>query len=103
MLTDAACRNANCADDKPRARYADAGGLYLEVAASGSKRWFVKYRFGGKEKRLALGNYPLVSLKEAREGRDKARKARGEGQAPSRPAASPRSSTRPPALRPSRR
>lgn len=82
MLTDAACRNASCPDDKPRARYADAGGLYLEVAASGSKRWFVKYRFGGKEKRLALGNYPLVSLKEAREGCDKARKARGEGEDP---------------------
>lgn len=82
MLTDAACRNASCPDDKPRARYADAGGLYLEVAASGSKRWFVKYRFGGKEKRLALGNYPLVSLREAREGRDKAKKARGEGADP---------------------
>ncbi|CAM3884720.1 tyrosine-type recombinase/integrase [Roseateles saccharophilus] len=82
MLTDAACRNASCPDDKARARFADAGGLYLEVAASGSKRWFVKYRFGGKEKRLALGNYPLVSLKEAREGRDKARKARGEGEDP---------------------
>lgn len=82
MLTDAACRNASCPPDKPRARFADAGGLYLEVAASGSKRWFVKYRFAGKEKRLALGNYPVVSLKEARDGRDKARKARGEGQDP---------------------
>ncbi|MBV8034043.1 integrase arm-type DNA-binding domain-containing protein [Roseateles sp.] len=82
MLTDAACRNASCPADKPRARFADAGGLYLEVAATGSKRWFVKYRFGGKEKRLALGNYPLVSLKDAREGRDKARKARSEGEDP---------------------
>lgn len=82
MLTDAACRNASCPSDKPRARFADAGGLYLEVATAGSKRWFVKYRFGGKEKRLALGKYPLVSLKEAREGRDKAKKARGEGEDP---------------------
>lgn len=82
MLTDAACRNATCPADKPRARFADAGGLYLEVAATGSKRWFVKYRFGGKEKRLALGNYPLVSLKDAREGRDKAKKARSEGADP---------------------
>lgn len=82
MLTDATCRNANCPADKARARFADAGGLYLEVAASGSKRWFVKYRFNGKEKRLALGNYPIVSLKEARDGRDKARKARGEGHDP---------------------
>lgn len=82
MLTDAACRNASCPADKPRARFADAGGLYLEVAATGSKRWFVKYRFGGKEKRLALGNYPLVSLKEARDGRDKAKRARVEGEDP---------------------
>ncbi|CAM4037745.1 tyrosine-type recombinase/integrase [Roseateles saccharophilus] len=82
MLTDAACRNASCPPDKARARLADAGGLYLEVAATGSKRWFVKYRFGGKEKRLALGNYPGVSLKEAREGRDKARKTREAGTDP---------------------
>ncbi|WP_422016903.1 tyrosine-type recombinase/integrase [Roseateles sp.] len=79
MLTDAACRNAHCPPDKPRARFADAGGLYLEVAANGSKRWFVKYRFGGKEKRLALGNYPTTSLKDARQGRDEARKTRELG------------------------
>ena len=82
MLTDTACRNATCPADKARARLADAGGLYLEVAASGSKRWFVKYRFGGKEKRLALGNYPAVSLKAAREGRDTARKTREAGTDP---------------------
>jgi hypothetical protein len=82
MLTDASCRNASCPADKARIRLADAGGLYLEVAATGSKRWFVKYRFGGKERRLALGNYPAVSLKEAREGREKARKTREEGQDP---------------------
>ena len=82
MLTDAACRNASCPPDKARARLADAGGLYLEVASNGSKRWFVKYRFGGKEKRLALGNYPSVSLKQAREGRDAARRTRDQGTDP---------------------
>ncbi len=82
MLTDASCRNASCPADKARIRLADAGGLYLEVAATGSKRWFVKYRFGGKERRLALVNYPAVSLKEAREGREKARNLREEGQDP---------------------
>lgn len=82
MLTDAACRNAACPADKARVRLSDAGGLYLEVAVTGSKRWFVKYRFGGKEKRLALGNYPAVSLKDAREGREKARKTREEGRDP---------------------
>lgn len=82
MLTDRACRNADCPPDKPRARFADSGGLYLEVAANGSKRWFAKYRFGGKEKRLALGNYPAVGLKDARDGRDAARKTREQGADP---------------------
>lgn len=82
MLTDTACRNATCPADKARARLADAGGLYLEVAPNGSKRWFVKYRFGGKEKRLALGSYPATSLKAARDGRDSARKTREAGTDP---------------------
>jgi len=55
-------------------RLSDSGGLYLEVAPSGGKLWRLKYRFGGKEKRLALGKYPEVGLKEARERRDEARK-----------------------------
>jgi len=82
MLTDAACRNASCPEDRPRLRLADSGGLYLEVAPNGSKRWFVKYRFGGKERRLALGRYPEVTVKAAREGRDKARKDRAVGTDP---------------------
>lgn len=82
MLTDPKCRNAKCPDDRQRVRLADAGGLYLEVAANGSKRWFAKYRFGGKERRIAFGAYPGVSLKAAREGRDEARKTRAEGADP---------------------
>ncbi|HWH73113.1 MAG TPA: integrase arm-type DNA-binding domain-containing protein [Methylibium sp.] len=72
-LTDPACRNARCPEGKARERYADSGGLYLEVQPSGAKHWRWKYRFAGKEKRLALGTYPAVSLKEARSARDKAR------------------------------
>lgn len=72
-LTDPACRNARCPEGKARERYADAGGLYLEVQPGGAKHWRWKYRFAGKEKRLALGTYPAVSLKEARSARDKAR------------------------------
>lgn len=52
----------------------DGGGLYLEVAPSGGKWWRLKYRFGGKEKRISLGVYPDVTLKDARERRDAARK-----------------------------
>ncbi|WP_218510630.1 integrase arm-type DNA-binding domain-containing protein [Variovorax sp. dw_308] len=72
-LTDTACKNAKCAPDKPRTRFADAGGLYLEVAATGGKHWYWKYRYGGKEKRLALGAYPGVPLAKARRDRDDAR------------------------------
>lgn len=79
MLTDTACRNATCPDGKPRHRLAAGGGLYLEVAATGSKRWFAKYRFGGKERRLALGNYPETSLKDVRSARDQARRTRADG------------------------
>lgn len=82
MLTDPACRNAACPEEKARVRLADSGGLYLEVTPGGSKRWFVKYRFGGKERRLALGSYPDVTLKAARAGRDEARKTRGKGTDP---------------------
>jgi integrase len=82
MLTDTACKNATCPEGKARVRLADSGGLYLEVAANGSKRWFCKYRFAGKEKRLALGVYPSVTLKAARDGRDQARKTREGGTDP---------------------
>lgn len=79
MLTDTACRNATSPPDKPRKRLAGVGGLYTEVSSNGSKRWFAKHRVGGKEKQLALGSYPDVSLKAAREGRDLARKVREGG------------------------
>jgi hypothetical protein len=59
---------------KVRARYADSGGLYFEVQATGSKYWRWKYRFAGKKKkRLALGAYPEVSLATAWAQRDRAR------------------------------
>jgi integrase len=54
---------------KPAAKpykLSDGEGMYLLVAANGSKYWRLKYRFGGKEKTLALGVYPSVSLQEAR-------------------------------------
>lgn len=71
-LPDTTIRNAKPAD-KARKLF-DGGGLYLEVAPSGGKWWRLKYRYGGKEKRLSLGVYADVSLKDARERRDEARK-----------------------------
>ncbi len=82
MLTDTACRAAKCPEGKTRHRLADAGGLYLELTPAGSRRWFVKYRHAGKERRLALGSYPEVTLKAAREARDAARKVRQSGADP---------------------
>jgi hypothetical protein len=72
-LTDSACRSAKCPDGKARVRFADAQGLYLEVLPSGGKYWRMKYRFAGKERRLALGTYPAVPLAKARRDRDEAR------------------------------
>ena len=51
----------------------DAHGLYLEIMPNGAKYWRMKYRFAGKEKRLAIGVYPEIALKEARAVREAAR------------------------------
>ncbi len=61
---------------------ADGEGLYLLVRASGSKLWRFKYRFAGKEKLLAFGVYPAVSLAAARLRRAEAKKALGQGRDP---------------------
>lgn len=64
-------------------KYADEKGLFLLVTPSGGKLWRLKYRIDGKEKLLALGAYPDVSLKAARDRRDEARKQIAEGTDPS--------------------
>ncbi|MDD5036288.1 MAG: Arm DNA-binding domain-containing protein [Methylococcaceae bacterium] len=81
MLTDTLCKNAK-PKEKPY-RLADEKGLYLEVMPTGSKYFRLKYRFGGKEKRLALGVYPETSLKDARQKRDEARQLLSQGIDPS--------------------
>ena len=82
MLTEAECKNAVCPPDKKQSRFADSGGMYLQVSPAGSKRWFLKYRVGGKEKQLALGGYPDVSLKSARQARDAAKLQKSQGTDP---------------------
>ncbi|MCL2829597.1 MAG: integrase arm-type DNA-binding domain-containing protein [Betaproteobacteria bacterium] len=79
-LADTAIRNAKPAD-KPM-RMFDGGGLYVEISPAGGKLWRFKYRFGGKEKLLSLGAYPAVSLKDARERREEARKMLANGKDP---------------------
>ena len=63
-LSDAAVRNVK-ANGKVQ-KLSDGGGLYLHLAATGSKLWRMAYRFEGKQKLLSFGAYPAVSLKDAR-------------------------------------
>lgn len=79
-LSEAACRNARA---KERAyKVSDGEGLYLFIQASGSKLWRMAYRFDGKQKTLAFGIYPYVSLADARAKRTEAKKALAAGRDP---------------------
>lgn len=81
MLTDTAIRHS-----KPKTKpykISDSGGLYIYIQTNGSKYWRLKYRFQRKEKVLALGVYPELSLQEARERRDNAKKMLSNGIDPS--------------------
>lgn len=81
MLTDTEVKKAK-SGDKPY-KLTDQGGLYLHVAETGSKLWRYKYRIAGKQKLLAIGKYPDVSLREARETHQQARKLVAGGIDPS--------------------
>lgn len=76
-LSDLAIRSAK-ATTKP-VKISDGGGLQLLVQPSGSKLWRLAYRFDGKQKQIALGAYGIVTLKEAREKRDAAKKLLANG------------------------
>lgn len=79
-LSDTAVRSAKSRD---RAyKLTDERGLHLHVTAQGSKLWRWAYRFDGKQKLMALGQYPDVSLAQAREGREAARKLLASGTDP---------------------
>ena len=69
---------AATADGKARKLF-DGKGLFLLVTGGGSRLWRLKYRYGGKEKLLALGSFPEVGLKEARAKREEARRLMAEG------------------------
>ena len=80
-LTDTEIRNKK-KGDKPT-KFSDGGGLHLLVQPNGTKLWRQAYRISGKQKTLALGVYPTVSLAEARRLRDAAKKILQEGGDPS--------------------
>ena len=64
-------------------KLSDGNGLHLLVNPSGSKLWRLRYRFGGRQKMIGLGSYPEVSLAQARDKRDEARKLIAAGTDPS--------------------
>ncbi len=72
MLTETAVKNARPA--AKLVKLSDSGGLQLWVKPEGGKYWRFAYRFDGKQRLLALGTYPLFSLKDAREARDRAKR-----------------------------
>ena len=76
-LTDAQLRKLSTPG-----KHFDGGGLYLELTAAGGRYWRLKYRIAGKEKRLALGVYPAIGLKEARDLAAQARQAIQAGDDP---------------------
>lgn len=79
-LTDISIR-ALVHGDKPVKKF-DEKGLFLLLQPSGGKLWRLKYRYNGKEKKLGLGSYPDISLKEARRRRDAARQILAMGTDP---------------------
>ena len=80
MLTDLACRKA--APQAKEYRLADALGMYLLVKPTGHRSWRLGYWFAGQKKRLVLGSYPEMTLQEAREARDHARRLIAQGTDP---------------------
>jgi len=80
VITDQHCKSAKPRDQDYK--LADEKGLYLQIKSTGYKVWRLKYRFGGKEKRLTFGPYPEVSLREARDKRDAARRRLRDGEDP---------------------
>lgn len=79
-LTDIKVRTAKPADKQYK--LTDGNGMHLLIHPNGSKYWRLQYRFGGKQKMLALGVYPDVSLADARARRDEARKLLANGSDP---------------------
>ncbi len=80
-LTDVKIRQAKAVDKV--LKLTDGNGLYLEVKPNGSKLWRYRYKIAGKENLYAIGDYPNVSLQDARKAREDARELVKQGQHPS--------------------
>lgn len=80
-LTDIEIRGAKAGPNL--VKLSDGGGLQLWITPDGAKRWRLAYRFAGGQKLLAIGVYPVTSLKDARQARDEAKRLLAQGQDPS--------------------
>jgi len=83
-LSDVKCRKAKCPDGRRQVKLTDERGMYLLVTAAGGRYWRMNYRWQGKQRTLALGVYPEVTLAAAREKRDRARAVLRDGRDPAR-------------------
>src|SRR6516165_1651872 len=81
-LTDKQIRNASTTTGRV-VKLSDGEGLQLWVTPAGAKLWNLAYRFDGKQRKLAIGPFPRVSLKDARQRRDEAKRQLGVGLDPS--------------------
>ncbi|WP_192180296.1 tyrosine-type recombinase/integrase [Mesorhizobium amorphae] len=81
-LSDVKCRNTRPAPKLQK--LSDGGGLQLWVQPSGTRLWRLAYRFDGKQKLLSLGSYPVISLADARQARDEAKRLLKAGADPAR-------------------
>ena len=77
-LNDTAIRQAKHSGKPSGDKHSDGGGLFLHIKAAG-KYWRMAYRFGGKQKTLSLGVYPVVTLAQARKRRDEAKAQLADG------------------------
>ena len=81
ISTDTACRAAK--PGATRVKLSDGGGLQLWVQPNGTSAWRLAYRFGRKQKVLAIGAYPTIPLSDARRARDAAKRLLANGVDPS--------------------
>lgn len=81
-LNDRQIKNAKPAGTGRKTKLFDGGGLYLEITPAGGKIFRLKYRISGKEKTLTISKYPTLSLSEARQAAEAARRLLSDGQDP---------------------
>jgi len=87
-LSDANIRNASGRPGKT-VKLSDGGGLQLWLTPNGSKLWYLAYQFAGKQRKLAIGPYPRIGLKDARQRCDDAKRQLDAGVDPSRSCGTP--------------